>query len=101
MLRPGGLFVAVTNGDGHVAALRREAGGEPVVTRFSSQNGEDQLRQHFASVERTDLVPQAVFLDSESALAYLRSSDEPVDWQLESFAEPRAYDGEATIFRCR
>jgi ubiquinone/menaquinone biosynthesis C-methylase UbiE len=101
VLRPGGLFVAVTNGDGHVAALRREAGGEPVVTRFSSQNGEDQLRRHFGSVERTDLVPQAVFLDSESALAYLRSSDEPVDWRLEPFSEPRAYDGEATIFRCR
>ena len=28
VLRPGGLFVAVTNGDGHVADLRREAGGD-------------------------------------------------------------------------
>ena len=27
VLRPGGLFVAVTNGDGHLADLRREAGG--------------------------------------------------------------------------
>ena len=52
-------------------------------------------------MERTELVPQAVFLDSESALAYLRSSDEPVEWRLEPFTEPRAYDGEATIFRCR
>ena len=101
VLRPGGLFVAVTNGDGHVAALRREAGGQPVVTRFSSQNGEEQLLRHFGTVERTDLVPQAVFLDRESALAYLRSSDEPVEWRLETFTEPRAYDGEATIFRCR
>jgi ubiquinone/menaquinone biosynthesis C-methylase UbiE len=101
VLRPGGLFVAVTNGDGHVAALRREAGGRPVVTRFSSQNGEEQLRRHFTTVERSDLVPQAVFLDSDAALAYLRSSDEPVDWRLDPFSEPRAYDGEATIFRCR
>jgi ubiquinone/menaquinone biosynthesis C-methylase UbiE len=101
VLRPGGVFVAVTNGDGHVARLRVEAGGQPEVTAFSSQNGEDQLRRHFADVERTDLVPQAVFLDSEMALAYLRSSEEPVDWRLEEFSEPRAYDGEATIFRCR
>ena len=42
----GGLFVAITNGDDHVADLRREAGGDPVVTTFSSQNGEDQLRRH-------------------------------------------------------
>jgi ubiquinone/menaquinone biosynthesis C-methylase UbiE len=101
VLRPGGLFVAVTNGDGHVAELRREAGGEPVITRFSSQNGEEQLRRHFAVVERTDLVPQAVFLDSDMALAYLRSSEEPVEWRLPAFTEPRAYDGEATIFCCR
>jgi ubiquinone/menaquinone biosynthesis C-methylase UbiE len=101
VLRPGGLFVAVTNGDGHVADLRRDAGGEPVVTAFSSQNGEPQLRRHFATVERTDLVPQAVFLDSDAALAYLRSSEEAVDWRLEEFHEPRAYDGEATIFCCR
>ncbi|MBF4764298.1 class I SAM-dependent methyltransferase [Nocardioides islandensis] len=101
VLRPGGLFVAVTNGDGHVAELRVEAGGEPVVTAFSSQNGEEQLRRHFAEVERIDLVPQAIFLDSEAALAYLRSSDEPVEWRLEEFTEPRAYDGEATIFLCR
>lgn len=101
VLRPGGLFVAVTNGDGHVAGLRVEAGGSPVVTRFSSQNGEEQLRRHFSSVERTDLVPQAVFLDSEAALAYLRSSEEPVDWRLAEFHEPRTYDGEATIFLCR
>ena len=101
VLRPGGLFVAVTNGDGHVARLRVAAGGEPVVTAFSSQNGEEQLHRHFGVVERIDLVPQAIFLDSDAALAYLRSSEEPVEWRLEEFTEPRAYDGEATIFLCR
>ena len=101
VLRPGGLFLAVTNGDGHVAELRVQAGGAPVVTRFSSQNAEAQLLRHFSTVERSDLVPQAVFLDSDAALDYLRSTDEPVDWRLEPFSEPRAYDGEATIFRCR
>ena len=50
VLRPGGLFVAVTNGDGHLADLRREAGGDAEVTGFSTQNGEAQLRAHFTEV---------------------------------------------------
>lgn len=101
VLRPGGLFVAITNGDDHVADLRREAGGDPVVTAFSSQNGEEQLRRHFTEVSRTDLGPRAVFTDSDAALTYLRSCDEPVDWQLEPNDWPREYAGEVTIFCCR
>jgi SAM-dependent methyltransferase len=101
VLRPGGVFVAVTNGDGHVADLRVEAGGRPEVTGFSSQNGEAQLRAHFADVQRIDLTPRAVFADSGVAEAYLRSSGEDVDWQVPSFGEPREYTGEATIFCCR
>ncbi len=40
VLRPGGRLVAVTNGAEHVADLRREAGGAPAATTFSSENGE-------------------------------------------------------------
>ncbi len=101
VLRPGGLFVAVTNGGGHLADLRREAGGEAEVTGFSTQNGEAQLRAHFTEVARSDLQPRAVFADSSIAEAYLRSSGEDVDWQVPSFDEPREYAGEATIFCCR
>jgi ubiquinone/menaquinone biosynthesis C-methylase UbiE len=101
VLRPGGLFVAVTNGDGHLADLRIESGGAPEVTRFSSQNGERQLRAHFQEVLRTDLQPRAVFADSSVAEAYLRSSGEDVDWKVPPFDEPREYAGEATIFCCR
>ena len=101
VLRPGGLFVAVTNGDNHLADLRREAGGEAVVTGFSSQNGEEQLRRHFADVQRSELRPRAVFADSSVAEAYLRSSGEDVDWRVPVFDEPREYAGEATIFCCR
>ena len=50
---------------------------------------------------RSDLRPRAVFADSDAALAYLRSSDEPVDWQLEANDWPRVYAGEVTIFCCR
>jgi ubiquinone/menaquinone biosynthesis C-methylase UbiE len=101
VLRPGGLFVAVTNGDGHLADLRIESGGTPLVSRFSSQNGEKQLSAHFGDVRRTDLRPRAVFADSTVAEAYLRSSGEDVDWQVPTFDEPREYAGEATIFCCR
>ena len=101
VLRPGGLFVAVTNGDRHLADLRVEAGGSPVVTRFSSQNGEEQLRAQFGDVQRTDLSRAQCSPTARSAEAYLRSSGEDVAWRVPSFDEPRAYVGEATIFRCR
>ncbi len=71
VLRPGGIFVAVTNGDEHVAQLRRDAGGTPAITSFSSENGETVLRQHFAGVRREDFATRAVFSDHASAVAYL------------------------------
>ena len=59
----------MTNGDEHVADLRREAGGAPVVTTFSSENGEAALRRHFADVDaaRTSRT-RAVFPDREHGL---------------------------------
>ncbi|MBF4768404.1 class I SAM-dependent methyltransferase [Nocardioides agariphilus] len=101
VLRPGGLFVAATNGDAHLADLRVEAGGAPVVSRFSTQNGEQQLREHFDEVTRVDLQPRAVFADSSVAQAYLQSSGEDVTWRVPPFDEPRQYDGQATVFLAR
>ncbi|RYP88294.1 class I SAM-dependent methyltransferase [Nocardioides guangzhouensis] len=71
VLRPGGLFVAVTNGDQHTADLRREAGGAPLVTQFSSENGEEALRRHFSDVRREDVATRALFPDHAAAQAYL------------------------------
>ncbi|MEO5852384.1 MAG: class I SAM-dependent methyltransferase [Nocardioides sp.] len=101
VLRPGGTFVAVTNGDEHVADLRREAGGEPVVTAFSSENGEQALRRHFDDVRREDLRTRAVFPDHAAATAYLASSEEDVAWDLPWFAGPREYAGHVTVFTAR
>ncbi|WP_246081675.1 class I SAM-dependent methyltransferase [Nocardioides litoris] len=100
VLRPGGTFVVVTNGDAHLAALRTEAGGGPLVTTFSSDNGERVLRRHFDDVRRDDLVPRAVFADRAAALAYLRSSREDVDWDPPADGWPRTYDGAVTLFTC-
>ena len=101
VLRPGGTLVAVTNGAEHVAGLRREAGGEPLATTFSSENGEEALRRHFDDVRREDLHPRAVFDTREQAMAYLRSSDEDVDWTLPEWDTPREHAGHVTVFTAR
>ncbi len=101
VLRPGGTLVATTNGDEHVAALRREAGGDAVLTVFSSENGEAALRRHFDTVERTDIETRATFPDRETALGYLRSSQEDVDWSLAEDGWPREYPGYVTVFVAR
>jgi len=98
VLRPGGTFVAVTNGDEHVADLRRAAGGGPLITAFSSENGEDALRQHFDDVRRQDVETRAVFPDHAAAVAYLASSEEGVAWELPAFDGPREYAGHVTVF---
>lgn len=101
VLRSGGTFVAVTNGDEHTADLRREAGGERVVTTFSSENGEAALRRHFESVSRQDVETRASFPDRPSALAYLESSGEDVAWSPPEDGWPRSYAGHVTVFTAR
>ena len=101
VLRPGGLLVAVTNGDEHTADLRREAGGAPVVTAFSSENGEQALRRHFRDVAREDITTRAVFDDHDAAASYLASFDEELAAGLPYFDGPRTYAGATTVFLAR
>jgi SAM-dependent methyltransferase len=98
VVRPGGRLVAVTNGDEHVADLRRASGGAAVVTTFSSENGEASLRRHFDTVARQDVETRAVFPDRESAVAYLESSAEAVAWSVPEHGWPREYAGHVTVF---
>ena len=99
VLRPGGTFVAVTNGNDHLADLRREAGGKPDITQFSSETGESVLRRRFADVRRHDLETRAVFPDHATAQAYLDSSDEGM--VLPPFEGEREYAGHVTVFEAR
>ncbi|WP_341924656.1 class I SAM-dependent methyltransferase [Nocardioides psychrotolerans] len=101
VLRPGGTFVAVTNGDEHVGELRQSAGGPLALTHFSSENGEEALRRHFSDVRREDLRTRAVFPDHAAAMAYLHSSQEPIDWDLPHFEGSREYAGHVTVFVAR
>jgi SAM-dependent methyltransferase len=69
VLRPGGVFVAVTNGRAHLAELRtlvEAAVGTgwrmeaPAATAFSLEDGAAPLAAEFASVERVDCPPSHV-----------------------------------------
>jgi len=99
VLRPSGTFVAVTNGDDSLADLRKEAGGRPLITGFSSENGEFTLSRRFSDVRRQDLETHAVFADHASAQAYLDSSDEGLE--LPHFEGSRTYAGHVTVFEAR
>jgi ubiquinone/menaquinone biosynthesis C-methylase UbiE len=101
VLRPGGLFVAVTNGDEHLAGLRREAGAKPLVTAFSSENGERGLLRHFDQVTRDDIATRAYFNDHAAAMAYLESSEADRVWLLPPFDGAREYAGATTVFTAR
>lgn len=98
VLRPGGRLLAVTNGREHTADLRREAGGEALATQFSSENGEEALRRHFDHVSREDLATRAVFPDHATAVAYLDTLPDHVEWRLPYFEGPREYAGHVTVF---
>ncbi|WP_235738577.1 class I SAM-dependent methyltransferase [Nocardioides alcanivorans] len=101
VLRPGGIFVVITIGEDHLAELRVEAGGKPFRPRFSSENGEEQLREHFSEVVRSDFHTLAVFDDQAAALTYLDSGSDDVRWRLPEFDEPRQYAGHVTMFVAR
>jgi SAM-dependent methyltransferase len=75
VLRPGGRLIAVTNGREHLAELWRLVEADPGETGFSAENGGDQLRRHFPSVEGHDLRPRALFADRRAVVDYLATLD--------------------------
>lgn len=101
VLRPGGTFVAATNGDTHLADLLGEAGCEPFVSQFSSENGETSLRRHFADVAREDFDTRAVFPDHAAARAYLDTLPTAQGDDLPYFDGERTYVGSSTVFVAR
>jgi hypothetical protein len=100
-VRPGGTFVAATNGDRHLADLLIEAGGQPLLTQFSSENGAAALSRHFDDVHQTDLATRAVFPDHASASAYLATFDEALAASLPRFDGERQYAGATSVFVAR
>jgi len=100
VLRPEGIFVAITNGDEHTAELLEAAGGERLITQFSRENGEAALRRHFDQVSARHLTPFAV-ADHARARAYLASFDPALAEALPPYDGERRYRGAVTVFTAR
>ena len=101
VLREGGQLVAVTNGEGHTAGLRRASGGSPLVTQFSTESGADVLSSHFDVVTQEDITTRASFESHEHAVAYLASFDEDLASNLPHFDGPLEDLGATTVFVAR
>lgn len=73
--RPGGRLVAVTNGAGHLAELRRLTGGDGWWTGmpFSRENGAELLAGSFSAVEARHADGWVSIPNDELIWAYLRS----------------------------
>jgi SAM-dependent methyltransferase len=83
VLRPGGTFLAVTNGDAHTAELRalvEQAVGTawrmvaPSESHFSLQSGRSALAPVFPSIERVDCPEGAIVVtDADAVAGYIAS----------------------------
>lgn len=101
VLRPQGRFVAVTNGDAHLAELYAAAGATAPPSTFSRENGEAALRRHFAEVSRTDLTTYADFPDHAATRGYLATMSPETAANLAQFSGARTYTGQVAIFVAR
>ena len=120
VLRPGGVFLAVTNGEDNIRAYRElvEAAvgsgwrmHRPAEQQFSLENGAEKLSPAFSSVERVDCPPSDVLVSDLNLLdAYIASvadhyaAEVPMPWdevvrRARRIAEERA--AESGVLRWR
>lgn len=100
VLRPGGLFIAVTNGDDHIADLLAAAGQQQIRSQFSRENGQAALRRHFDHVDADHLHTRAV-ADHGQASRYLASSIRHAAANLPPYDGIREFTGAVTVFTAR
>jgi len=99
VLTKGGALIAVTNSVRHIAELRELLRYPPgVEMSFNSENGEEYLRRHFATVERFDSVAKVTVRERATLVAYRDSvsvptSEVPADVEL-----PFVVHGRSTVF---
>jgi SAM-dependent methyltransferase len=76
VLCPGGRLVATTNGKRHLEELWLLVGRDKSKEKrhFFSEDGEELLLRHFASVERTDVESPLTFPDADAVRGYVASS---------------------------
>lgn len=97
VLREGGCLHVVTNGREHLGDLLREAGGDPLVTQFTSENATEVLRRHFEHVVQRDVETRATFPDHAAARAYLATFAPDLADALPFFEGERAYAGRTAV----
>jgi SAM-dependent methyltransferase len=100
VLKPGGALIAATNSVRHLEELRELVGRlVPGFERtFNSENGEEALRRHFASVERYDNEIVAIVRTREKLVAYRESTSTPGIPISEDVPLPFRVHGRSTIF---
>jgi SAM-dependent methyltransferase len=74
VLRPGGAFFATTNSRYHLQELRELVGSGPSPSKFTREDGREQLLRHFPSVDRIDVDGDVVFDDRAKVDDYVRAS---------------------------
>ena len=74
VLRAGGVLFATTNSRYHLQELRDLVGSGPSPSKFTREDGRDQLLCHFASVDRIDVDGELVFDDRSQVDDYVRAS---------------------------
>jgi SAM-dependent methyltransferase len=97
VLRDGGTLHVATNGEQHLAELLRAAGGEPLVTQFTSENAAEVLGRRFEHVAQRDVETRASFPDHAAAQAYLASFAPHLAEALPPFDGPRSYAGHTSV----
>ncbi|HSU75135.1 MAG TPA: class I SAM-dependent methyltransferase [Terrabacter sp.] len=97
VLRDGGTLHVATNGREHLAGLLRDAGGEALVTQFSSENAAEALGRHFEHVVQRDVETRATFPDHTAACAYLATFTPDLAQALPPFDGPRTYAGHTAV----
>lgn len=99
VLVPGGLLVAITNGDEHLAELYQAVAADKLGSTFSRENGEAILSRHFVSVSRVDMAARAVFPDRAAAAAYLETLERgELAERLGELDGPLVASGAPTVF---
>jgi 2-polyprenyl-3-methyl-5-hydroxy-6-metoxy-1,4-benzoquinol methylase len=100
VLTKGGALIAVTNSEQHIAELRDLLAYPPGAFEmsFNSENGEEHLRRHFASVERFDTVARATVREREKLVAYRNSVSVPTQPVPEDVELPFIVHGRTSIF---
>jgi ubiquinone/menaquinone biosynthesis C-methylase UbiE len=103
VLRPNGLFVAITNGAGHLRELWALVHRRPYSLNFNRENGASWLARYFHDVEQHNLTTRAHFHDRDAVVRYLSSvaDAEELMQRIPPAVAPFDAHGEPTIFLAR